>query len=140
MRPAGSRSSVHAERRGYGLVMFASVLLLVVGFWNLIYGITAIASSHVFVANAHYVFGDLRGWGWVLLIFAILQLAAGIGVLVGNQLARWFAVAAVGLNAIAQMFAIPAYPFWSLTIIAMDVVALWGLCAYGSRANVEAAG
>jgi hypothetical protein len=139
MRPAGSGSSVHAERRGYGLVTFASVLLLVVGFWNLFYGIAAIASSHVFVANAHYVFGDLRGWGWVLLIFAILQLAAGGGVLVGNQWARWFAVAVVGLNAIAQMFAIPAYPFWSLTIIAMDVVALWGLCAYGSRANVEAA-
>jgi hypothetical protein len=26
-----------------------------------------------------------------------------------------------------------AYPFWSLTIIAVDVVALWGLCVYGSR-------
>ena len=45
----------------------------------------------------------------------------------------------VGLNAINQMFVIPAYPFWSLTIIAMDVVALYGLCAYGSRANVEEA-
>jgi hypothetical protein len=67
------------------------------------------------------------------------MLLAGVGVLVGNQLARWFAVAVVGLDAIAQMFVIPAYPFWSLTIIAMDVVALYGLCAYGSRANVEAA-
>jgi len=45
----------------------------------------------------------------------------------------------LGLDAIAQMFVIPAYPFWSLTIIALDVVALYGLCAYGSRANVEAA-
>ena len=36
-------------------------------------------------------------------------------------------------------FQCTAYPFWSLTIIAMDVVALYGLCAYGSRANVEAA-
>ena len=53
-----------------------------------------------------------------------------------NQLARWFAVAVVGLNAIAQMFFIPAYPFWSLLIIAADVVALWGLCAYGSRENL----
>ena len=57
----------------------------------------------------------------------------------GNQVARWFAVVVVGLNAINQMFFIPAYPFWSLTIIAMDVVALYGLCAYGSRENVEAA-
>jgi hypothetical protein len=34
---------------------------------------------------------------------------------------RW-GVAVVGLNAIGQMFFIPAYPFWSLVIIAVDVV------------------
>ena len=138
MRP-GSRDSVYAEGRGYSLIIFAGALLLLVGFWNLIYGIAGIANSHVFVANAHYVFGNLRTWGWITLIFAILLLLAGVGVLMGNQLARWFAVAVVGLNAIEQMFSIPAYPFWSLIIIAMDVVALYGLCAYGSRANVEAA-
>jgi hypothetical protein len=37
------------------------------------------------------------------------------------------------------MFFLSAYPFWSLTIIAMDVVALYGLCAYSSRQNIEAA-
>ncbi len=137
MRPTTGRT--HAEGRGYGLVLFAGVLLLVVGFWNLIYGIAAIANSHVFVANAHYVVGDLRVWGWVTLIFAVLQILAGVGVMMGNQFARWFAVAAVGLNAINQMFFLPAYPFWSLTIIAMDIVALYGLCAYGSRENVEEA-
>jgi hypothetical protein len=118
--------------------LFAGVLLLVSGFWNLIYGIAAIAQSHVFVANAHYVFGNLRAWGWVTLIFAILLLIAGGGIMVGNQLARWFGVVVLGLNLIEQMFSIPSYPFWSLTIIALDVVALYGLCAYGSRENVEA--
>jgi hypothetical protein len=136
MRPTTRRE--YATGRGYGLVLFAGVLLLVVGFWNLIYGIAAIANSHVFVANAHYVFGNLKTWGWITLIFAILLLLAGVGVMAGNQLARWFGVAVVGLNAIDQMFFIPAYPFWSLMIIAADVVALYGLCAYGSRENVEA--
>jgi len=70
---------------------------------------------------------------------AAQRLIAGGGVMAGNQLARWFAVAVLGLNAIEQMFTIPAYPFWSLTIIAMDLLALYGLCAYGSRENVEAA-
>ena len=56
--------------------------------------------------------------------------------LAGNQLARWFAVAVVGISAIDVMFFIPAYPFWALAIIAIDVVALWGLCAYGSRENL----
>ena len=128
-----------AEGRGYGLVFFAAILLLIAGFFNMIYGIAAIANSHVFVANAHYVVGNLRTWGWITLIISVLQLIAAAGVLAGNQLARWFAVAVVGLSAIDMMFFVPAYPFWALTIIAVDVVALYGLCAYGSRANVDLA-
>jgi len=136
--PATGRSERQVERQGYGLVVFSAVLLLVLGCFNLIDGIAAVANSHVFVANAHYVFGDLRAWGWVALILGGLQVLAAAGVLAGSQPARWFAVAVVGLNAIGQMFFIPAYPFWSLMIIAVDVVALWGLCVYGSRANLEA--
>jgi hypothetical protein len=135
--PATSRGR-YVESHGYGLIIFASVLLLVVGCFNLIDGIAAVANSHVFIANAHYVFGDLRTWGWITLILGALQLLAAGGILAGNQFARWFAVAVVGLNAIAQMFFIPSYPFWSLMIIAVDVVALWGLCAYGSRQNLAA--
>ena len=137
-KPAGTGGR-HAEGRGFGLVIFAAVLLGLVGFFNLIDGIAAIANSHVFVANAHYVFANLRTWGWITLIIAVLQVLAAAGVVAGNQLARWFGVAVLGLSAIDQMFFLPAYPFWSLTIIAVDIVALWGLCAYGSRANIEAA-
>ena len=43
-------------------------------------------------------------------IFGAVQLLAAFGVWSGNQLASWFAVAVVGLNAIGQMFFIPAYP------------------------------
>ena len=134
--PATSRAG-YAERHGYGLIIIASVLLLVVGCFNLIDGI-AVANSHGFIADAHYVFGDLRTWGWITLILGALQLLAAGGILAGNQFARWFAVAVVGLNAIAQMFFMPAYPFWSLMIIAVEVVALWWLCAYGSRQNLAA--
>jgi hypothetical protein len=137
--PTISEARSHERGHGYGLVLFASILLLVIGCFNLIYGIAAVAHAHVFVTNAHYVFGDLRTWGWITLIFGILQLLAAAGVLAGSQAARWFAVAVIALNAIDQMFFIPAYPFWSILIIAMDVIALYGLCAYGSRANLEAA-
>ena len=68
-------------------------------------------------------------------IMAVLAAVLGgskglIGALIG--------VAVVALNAFAQFFFIPAYPFWSLTIIAVDMVALYGLCVYGSRSNVTA--
>ena len=137
--PSIGEARSHEEGRGYGLVLFASILLVVIACFNLIYGIAAIANSHVFTAHAHYVFGNLKTWGWITLFIGILQLLAALGVLAGNQLARWFAVVVLGLNAIDQMFFISAYPFWSIIIIAMDVVALYGLCAYGSRRNLEAA-
>ena len=127
-----------AEGRGFGLVLFATVLLGLIGCWNLIYGFAAIANSHVFVANAHYVFANLRAWGWITIIIGVVQLLAAAGLFMGNQLARWFGVAVLGLNAIDQMFFMPAYPFWSMMIIAVDIVAIWGLCAYGSRENIEA--
>jgi len=128
----------HAEGQGYGLVLFGSILLMIIGFFNLIDGIAAVARSHVFIANAHYVFGDLRTWGWITLILGVLQLLAAFGVLAGNQAARWTAVVLIGLNAIDQMFFLPGYPFWSLMIIAADVFALYGLCVYGSRENITA--
>jgi len=127
--PTVGEARAHEGGHGYGLVLFASILLVVVGCFNVIYGIAAIANSHVFVANAHFVFANQKTWGWITLIIGILQLLAAAGVLAGNQAARWFAVALVGLNAIDMMFFIPAQPFW----------ALYGLCAYGSRGNLEAA-
>jgi uncharacterized membrane protein len=75
-----SRGAAHRVE-GHGLLMFASVLLMVLGLFNLLDGIAAVARSHVFIANAHYVVGDLRAWGWVALIFGVLQVLAGIGVL-----------------------------------------------------------
>jgi hypothetical protein len=114
-------------------------LLLVIGVFNLAGGIAAIAGSHMLVTSAHSMPGGQRAWGWVMAIISAVQLLAAAGVWAGNQLARWFAVAAVGLNAVGQMFFIPAYPLWSLLIIAVEVVALWGLCAHGGRENLGAA-
>ena len=138
MRRESGAGGRHAQGRGFGMVVFAAILMSVISFFNMLYGIAAIANSHIFVANAHYVIGDLRAWGWVTLILSVLQLIAAGGVLMGNQLARWFAVAVVAINAIEMMFFLPAYPFWALIIIAVDIVALWGLCAYGSRENLDA--
>lgn len=129
-----TRAAGHGEN--YWMIVFAAVLLWVVGFFNVIDGTAALAKSSVFIGNARYVVGDLRTWGWAALILGGLQVLAGVGVLAGNQVARWFAVAVIFLNALGQMYFIPSYPFWSLLIIAMDVVALWGLCAYGSRENL----
>ena len=34
---------------------------------------------------------------------------------------------------IAALLSIPAYPFWSLAIFAVDILIIYGLAAYGGR-------
>jgi hypothetical protein len=128
-----SDATRYEDERGAGWVTFAGILLLIVGTLNTIEGIAAIDKANFFVANTHYIAGDLSAWGWTLLFIGIAQILVGLGVFARNQFARWTGVAVLSLNAIAQLLAIPAYPFWSLTIFAVDVLAIYALVAYGSR-------
>lgn len=121
------------EDRGLGWIMFAGVLLLLLGTLNIIEGLAAINNAHFFVANSHYIAGDLKTWGWVVLCIGALELAVGAGVFLKNQLARWTGVAVLCANAVAQLMMMPAYPFWSLSVFALDVLAVYGLVAYGKR-------
>ena|SRR5438067_6473272 len=133
--PQTSREDYAAydDDRGYGWISFAGVLLLLVGTLNIVEGIAAIGNAHFFVANTHFIAGSLKTWGWVVLCIGVLQLAVGFGVFVKNQFARWVGVAVLGANAIAQLLMMPAYPFWSLCLFALDVLAIYGLVAYGRR-------
>ncbi len=125
-----------AEQEGRGLVMFAGVMLGLLALFNGLDGIAAIANSHVFLGNAHFVLGDLAAFGWLMVGLAVLQAVACFGVLsTGSEWARWFGVVVLGLNAFAQMFFIPSYPVWSVLIIALDVTAIYGLSVYGGRAQ-----
>ena len=121
------------EERGSGWVTFAGVLLLIVGTLNIIEGIAAIDRASFFVANTHYIAGDLSAWGWTVLFIGIAEVLIGLGVMARNQFARWAGVTVLGLNAIAQLMFIPAYPFWSLAIFSLDILAIYGLVAYGQR-------
>jgi hypothetical protein len=118
---------------GYGWVVFAGVLLLTLGTLNTIEGIAAIGNANFFVHGTHYMFASLNTWGWIVLVIGVSQLLVGLGVFAKNQFARWVGVLVLSLNAVAQLLMIPAYPFWSLSIFAIDFLAIYGLCAYGSR-------
>jgi molecular chaperone DnaJ len=136
---SGGKITVSTDGRhaaGRRLMTLVLAVLLVIGVFTLAGGIAAIAGSHMLVTAAHYLSGGLRAWGWAMAILGAVQLLAAAGVWAGSQLARWFAAAAIGLTAIGQMFFITAYPLWSLLVIAVDAVALWGLFAYGSRENL----
>ena len=125
--------AAYDDDRGYGWVSFAGVLLLLIGTMNIVEGIAAIGNAHFFVHNTHYVFGSLNTWGWVALCIGVVQWAVGLGVFIRNQFSRWVGVFILALNSVTQLLMMPAYPFWSLCIFAVDILGMYGLIAYGQR-------
>jgi hypothetical protein len=130
--PAGYEGYVD-EDRGYGWVMFAGVLLLILGTLNFIEGLAAIGNAHFFSHNTNYIAGSLNTWGWVVLCIGVIEWAVGCGVFVKNQFSRWVGVVILSLNAIVQLMMIPAYTWWSLSILTLDILAIYGLIAYGKK-------
>ena len=123
---------------GSGWVLFAGIMIMMVGVLNIIWGIAAIDKSSFFVQDAKYVFSDLKTWGWIVLIIGGLQLAAAFSIWSGGGYGRWFGIATATVNAIAALLSIPAYPFWSLAIFAIDVLIIYGLAAYGGDRRITA--
>ena len=130
----------YEDSHGQGLVTFAGLMLLLAGVLNCIYGIAAIGNAHVFTKNAHYVFANLNTWGWFLLVLGVVQVFAAFAVWRGVPWGRWFGVASASVNAILQTMFIPAYPILAMTILTLDIIALYGLLAYGGRRKAARAG
>jgi hypothetical protein len=107
--------------------IFAGILLGISGVLNVIWGIAAIAESHFFVLNTHYILSDLKTWGWITLILGVAEGIAAMSLFAGGAYGRWFGVAMAALVAIDSLLNIPAYPFWSLCVFALSVIILYQL-------------
>lgn len=131
--PAATPSYAAAEATGYGWVVFAGTMLAIVGILNVIYGIAAIDNSTFFVNDAKYVISDLNTWGWVVLITGAAQLLSAFGVWARNTFATWLGIAFASLNGIGMLLMLPAYPFLSISLFAVDVLIVYGLAVHGGH-------
>jgi hypothetical protein len=116
-----------------GWVTFAGVMLFMVGVLNIIYGIAAIADSSFFIQDQKYILSNLNTWGWITLLLGLLQLGAAFSLWSGNLYGRIVAIVAKTLGAIGALMAIPAYPFWSLAIFALNIIVLYQVSMWGSE-------
>lgn len=121
------------DDRGAGWILFAGIMVVVAGVLNVIYGIAAIDDSTFFVNDAKFIVSDLNTWGWIVLGIGVLQMLAAFSIWRGGTYGRWFGILVAGLSAIGALLSIPAYPFWSLAIFAIDLLVIYGLAAYGGR-------
>jgi hypothetical protein len=133
---SGNERSDMKTRSGW--VTFAGIMLFIGGVLNVIYGIAAIGDSKFFIQDQKYILSNLNTWGWVTLLLGILQLIAAFSLWSGNLYGRAVAILAASLSAVGALLSIPAYPFWSLAIFAIDIIVIYQVAMYGGAGYEDA--
>jgi hypothetical protein len=118
------------ERGPTGWVVFAGVMMVIIGFLNFFYGLAAVVNDEVVVVGGHgAIIADLTTWGWITLILAVILVLTGFGLFVGAEWARVLGVVIVAINAIEQVWIFPAAPLWAFIVILLDVIIIYNLTA-----------
>ena len=129
---SGARAEQTTSGTAVGFILFAAIMMIMVGVFQAIAGLVAILENEFYVATRNYLFKfDATTWGWIHLIVGLIVVFAGWGLLSGRTWARVVGITLAVLSAIANFLFIPYYPFWALTIITLDVFVIWALAAHG---------
>jgi hypothetical protein len=116
---------------GTGWAAFAATLFLVLGIFNVIDGIAALTSDHHFVDD-QFVAG-LTFWGVVILLIGLAQLFAAYLLFSRSPSGPLLGIFLACLSLISQLFFLPAFPIWSIIIMVMDGLVIYGLTVYGEQ-------
>ena len=105
---------------------FAGVFLFVVGLFNILEGVMTLWRKEYF-EGAEVVVANLQTWGWIVLVVGVVQVLAGWLVLSRSSVGRWVGIIIVVISMMVSFLAIGVYPFWTLIILVIDAMVLWGL-------------
>jgi hypothetical protein len=120
-----------------GWVYFAGIMLLLLGGFQIIEGLTALFNrTYLLVSsNGLLVTANLAAWGWLHLLIGAVALVAGYGIIVGKRWAQVLGIVLACVSALVNLTYIAAYPLWSMTIIAVDILVIYALAVHGREVN-----
>jgi hypothetical protein len=121
----------HREARAewaHGGMVFAGVLMMVIGVMSILNGIAGIATDDVYASIGNYAFEfSLTTWGWIHLVIGLAVLGTGYAVIQGHTWARAVGIALTSLFAIEYFMFLPYAPVWSVICIGIAVFVMWSL-------------
>jgi hypothetical protein len=123
-----------------GWVTFAAVIILVSGIFSAIQGLVALIGPNTYyvVSGGDLFLFDVAGWGWWNLIIGALLILTGLALFTRATWARVMAVILAILSAVVQLLLVPAQPWWSFMVIALDMVVIYALIAHGDELSERA--
>jgi|1186.fasta_scaffold1181153_2 hypothetical protein len=134
---AGVRPSPPGERpTGWaGLLVFAGVMLALLGLLQLMAGLTALFREDFYAVGSSglliHVSYDV--WGWGLLALGAVSIFAASLLLRGNMFGRVLAAIIAVVSAVFHLAFLSAYPWWSVVAIAFNVFVLYAITAHGAE-------
>jgi len=115
---------------GENWAAFAGIVFLILGIFNVVDGIAALANDSYFHVD-ELLFGDLSMWGVLFLVIGAVQLLTAMLILRGNMFGAFLGITLAVLNAVLVLLSVGAYPVWALVILALDGVVIYALTAHG---------
>jgi hypothetical protein len=119
----------------FGASVFAGIVMVTVGVLQFIEGLVAVIDGDKFlVKTPNYLFTfNATTWGWIHLALGVLVAVGGFFIFSGSIVARSVGVVLASLSAIVNFLWLPYYPIWSIVIIAIDMLVIWGLTTINLR-------
>ena len=134
--PGATRASGYEQPSGWvGWIMFAAVIMFLLGCCHAIQGLVALLDDQKFLVtdSGLTVSADYTVWGWVHLIGGIIVALAGIALFAGRMWARIVGVVVAFLSAILNIAFLEAYPSWSALMIGLDILIIWAITLHGAE-------
>ena len=113
-----------------GWVVFAGVMLVLLGGFHVVEGLVALAGGG---ADGRLLVTDPAVWGWGHVTLGVLAALVGLGLLAGAAVARVLGVVLALLSAVANLASAGAFPVGSAVVIAVDVVVVYAITVHGGE-------
>jgi len=122
-----------------GWIAFAGLLMVVIGSLDFFAGLVAIINDRYYTVTRDQMvlIHDVSHWGWVTLLWGIVIVLAGFGLLAGSSWARVFAIIAGTITFFVNLGFVgnSAYPLWTLIVLALNGIVLYALMVHWSDAK-----
>src|SRR5215212_2894285 len=87
-----------------GWIGFAGILMLVIGTIDFFEGLIAVIRKHYYVLTPNQIIVfDVKTWGWLMLLWGIILVVAGLALGGGMGWARWFTIVVACINVLGQL-------------------------------------